>query len=152
MKKQLQKFGSHYNNATGKIYLGLVGGVLAPVASFGATDSEMVTAPISVMKKLIVAVVGLIYLLIGTVWIWLPLVVLMMINKHYKKKAEQQDDVSGDMTKAMIIGGLGSVIAGFFIVGFAGMLFFEAGTDLQTGIKAFYGDFLTGIRDSIASS
>jgi len=128
--------------------------MIVPGTSFAAGsggDVEALSHPLKVAGKLMVVMFGLIYILVGFMWMWLPAVVAFMIYKYYHKKADQgQDDVTGDMNKAMFIGVVISIGVSFVIIGFLGNLFFGQGanTDLIQGIKSYYGNFLTNIRDS----
>ena len=128
--------------------------LVMPVFSFaGASDEEVLTRPISLVQKVIYMIFAIGYGIIAMLWILFPALVSFMIVKHYKNKQEQggQQEVSQDMTKALIVGNILAIIAAFFTIGLLGNMFFpnDSGSfDIVEGIKAYYGGFMESIRST----
>lgn len=132
----------------------LIGVMFLPLSLFGAedTDFQTVSKPIILLGKLVVLIMGLAYLAIGTMWIWLPFLVAIWIKKHYEKKFEDRgEENSRDMLQKMLMGMLGSAILSFVVIGALGMIFFSADS-LTNGISAYYGDILTNIKTFISQA
>jgi len=132
----------------------LIGAMFLPLSLFGAedTDFQTVSKPIILLGKLVVLIMGLAYLAIGTMWIWLPFLVAIWIKKHYEKKFEDRgEENSRDMLQKMLMGMLGSAILSFVVIGALGMIFFSADS-LTNGISAYYGDILTNIKTFISQA
>ena len=128
--------------------------LILPISSFAeATDEEVLTRPITLVQKVIYMLFAIGYGVIAMLWILFPALTSFMIVKHYKNKQEQggQTEISGDMNKALIVGNIIAIIAAFFTIGLLGNMFFptDSGSmDIIAGIKAYYGNFMTSIRDA----
>ena len=126
--------------------------------SYGAaSDEEVLTQPIKLVQKLMFLVFALGYGVIAMLWILFPALTSFMIIKHYKNKQEQggQQEISGDMNKALIVGNILAIIAAFFAIGLLGNMFFPTDTgsfDIIAGIKNYYGGFMTTIKNTYFTS
>ena len=110
------------------------------------TDFNKVATPLKLIGKLIALVMAIFYLIIGAMWIWLPILVILWTKKHYEKKFEERgEENTKDMLTKMVISGLGSAIVSFVIIGLFGILFFGS-TNLFTGIQAYLGSIITNIK------
>ena len=114
-------------------------------------DYNKVATPLKLIGKLIALVMAIFYLIIGSMWIWLPILVLLWIKKHYEKKFEERgEENTRDMLMKMAVGGLGSAVVSFLIIGLFGMLFFGS-NDLLSGIQAYLGTVITNIKNFVTS-
>ncbi len=114
-------------------------------ASSTNSDFNTISKPLQILGKLIVMVIGLAYLVIAGMWIWLPILVILLIKKHYDKKFDERgEENSKDMLTKMIIGGLGAAIMSFVVVGVFGMIFFNK-SSLMSGIQGYYGGMIASI-------
>ena len=110
------------------------------------TDYNKVATPLKLIGKLIALVMAIFYLLIGSMWIWLPILVIFWVKKHYEKKFEERgEENTRDMLMKMAIGGLGSAVVSFVIIGLFGILFFGS-NDLLAGIQDYLGTMVTKIK------
>ena len=158
MITQMKKLKRKLSKANTKINLALLS-LIAPVLS-SADDFSTISAPLKILGKLIVMIIGLAYLVIGGLWIWLPILVIMLIKKHYDKKFEERgEENTKDMITKMIIGGLGAAIMSFVVIGVFGMIFFgnsgnngAGATTLLTGIQAYYGNLIESIVKFITNN
>ena len=120
--------------------------MMFPSFSFAANnDFKTISEPLQILGKLIVMIIGLAYLAIGGIWIWLPILVIFLIKKHYDKKMEERgEENTKDMVTKMIIGGLGAAIMSFVVIGVFGMIFFNK-SSLLSGIQGYYGGLIGSI-------
>ena len=124
----------------------LLAGDTATTATNTASDFSKVATPLKLIGKLIALVMAIFYLLIGSMWIWLPILVILWTKKHYEKKFEERgEENSKDMLMKMAISGLGSAVVSFVIIGLFGMLFFGS-NDLLNGINAYLGTMVMKIK------
>jgi len=141
------------NNKSLKIATAVMVGMTMPTSAF-ATDTNgssggdfsTIAHPLILLGKLIALGMGLIYLIIGAMWIWLPGVVAFWTKAHYQKKFEERgEENSKEMLQKMLLGMLGSAILSFIVIGALGMAFFGK-TTLMSGITGYYGDLLTKLQ------
>ena len=167
MKTYINKFKRKLSKVNMKINLAMLSLIMpvlssaythpasAPAASSAAPaggDFSTIAAPLKILGKLIVMIIGLAYLVIGGLWIWLPILVIMLIKKHYDKKFEERgEENTKDMITKMIIGGLGAAIMSFVVIGIFGMIFFGK-SSLLTGISGYYGTLITKIVSFITTN
>jgi hypothetical protein len=115
-------------------------------------DFEKVSHPLVILGKLIMLFIGLIYIAVGMMWVWLPAIVIMVIRKKYAKLEEERgEEHTKDMLMKMGVGGFGAVIVSFIMIGLFGQIFFNANSLLE-GIQSYYGDMITAIQRYVTTS
>jgi hypothetical protein len=116
------------------------------------TDFNKVSHPLVILGKLIMLFIGLIYITIGMMWVWLPAIVIMVIRKKYAKLEEERgEEHTKDMLMKMGIGGFGAVIVSFIMIGLFGQIFFNADS-LLSGIQSYYGGMIKSIQQYVTTS
>jgi len=147
MKSLMKKIKQTGQTVYGKVNLVLLSILFPNFVFAGSTNSDFntISKPLQILGKLIVMVIGLAYLVIAGMWIWLPILVILLIKKHYDKKFDERgEENSKDMLTKMIIGGLGAAIMSFVVVGVFGMIFFNK-SSLMSGIQGYYGGMIASI-------
>jgi len=149
---QIKSFKEKVNESSLKISTAVITGMILPTSTFAAdstsstTDFSKISHPLILLGKLIALGMGLIYLIIGAMWIWLPGVVALWTKKHYDKKFEERgEENSKEMLQKMLFGMLGAAILSFIVIGALGMTFFGANS-LIGGVKAYYGGLLVSLQ------
>ena len=150
MRTYINKLKRKISKTNTRVNLALLSLMLPMLSS--ADDFTTISTPLKILGKLIVMIIGLAYLVIAGLWIWLPLLVIMLIKKHYDKKFEERgEENTKDMITKMVIGGLGAAIMSFVVIGIFGMIFFEQDSLLK-GIKGYYSGLIQGIAKFIVTN